>query len=54
VDVFSLRDNLIREYHQYVTGFIRVKEPRTKAFVERYFEQGRLWPEPLVQLNPAF
>ncbi|MBI4318579.1 MAG: hypothetical protein HY675_08820, partial [Chloroflexi bacterium] len=54
MDVFALRDRLIDEYHQYISGFIAVKEPRLRQFVDDYFTEGRLWPEPLVQLNPAF
>jgi len=54
MDVFALRDRLIDEYHQYISGFIAVREPRLRKFVDDYFSQGRLWPEPLVQLNPAF
>lgn len=54
MDVFALRDRLIREYEEYVRGFISIREPRTFAYVDDYFAAGRLWPEPLIQINPAF
>ena len=54
MDVFALRDGLIEQYRAYVQGFVKVREPRTQDFVDGYFSGGRLWPEPLVQLNPSF
>jgi ATP-dependent helicase YprA (DUF1998 family) len=54
MDVFKLRDRLIDEYQQYVSGFVAVKEADARQFVHQYFSSGRLWPEPLVQLNPSF
>jgi len=54
MDVFALRDGLIAQYRAYVQGFVKVREPRTHDFVDGYFSGGRLWPEPLVQLNPSF
>jgi ATP-dependent helicase YprA (DUF1998 family) len=54
VDVFALRERVIGDYKKYVRGFVAVKEPGVSAFVESYFNQEKLWPEPLVQLNPSF
>jgi len=45
---------VVDEYRQYVSGFVAVKERRAREFVQTYFSGDRLWPEPLVQLNPAF
>lgn len=54
MEVFALRERLVRKYRDYVSGFVAVKEPDARRFVDDYFDRGRLWPEPLVQLNPAF
>ncbi|MBI2942458.1 MAG: DEAD/DEAH box helicase [Chloroflexi bacterium] len=54
MDVFALRDRLIGEYQQYVRGFVSVREPDVRRFIDQYFAEGHLWPEPLVQINPAF
>lgn len=54
MDVFALRERVVDEYRRYVSGFVAVTDPRTRDFVEGYFSGDRLWPEPLVQLNPAF
>ena len=54
MDVFQLRDQVIRDYSAYVRSFLRIRDPLIKAHVEEELERGRLWPEPLVQLNPSF
>src|SRR5262249_47665307 len=54
MDVFRLRDQVIQEYHDYVRSFIQIKDARTARYVEEQLGQGRLWPDPLVQLNPSF
>lgn len=35
-------------------SFIKIADVRVRDKVERYFETGKLWPEPRIQLNPAF
>lgn len=54
MDVFSLRDEVIKDYGRYVTSFLETRDPRVEKFVDREFASGALWPEPLIQLNPAF
>lgn len=54
MDIFKLRQNLIDDYKSYVESFINIKDIRIKDHVQDNFEQGILWPEPLIQLNPSF
>jgi hypothetical protein len=54
LDVFDLRDRLIRDYAAYIESFVQIREPRVKEHVRAALEQGVLWPEPLIQLNPTF
>lgn len=54
MDVFALRDALIRDYADYVRSFIEIRDPRIREQVDRELEAGRLWPDPLIQLNPGF
>jgi superfamily II DNA/RNA helicase len=54
VDVFDVRERVVGQYAEYVRGFLSIREPSTRAFVDDYLRAGRLWPEPLVQLNPSF
>lgn len=54
MDVFQLRDKVVADYATYVQSFLRIGDPGIKRFVEKQLAEGRLWPEPLVQLNPSF
>jgi len=54
MDVFDLRNRLIAEYAQYVRSFITIRDERIAAEVNGQLDRGALWPEPLIQLNPAF
>src|SRR5665647_1556811 len=54
MDVFGLRERVVGAYSRYVSSFLAIKDPQIRAFVEGFLAEGRLWPEPLVQLNPAF
>src|ERR1700679_1084134 len=54
MDVFDLRRRLISDYSGYIRSFIRVREERISKRVDEEIDGGLLWPEPLIQLNPAF
>lgn len=54
MDIFTFRDQLIEEYATYSGSFIQVRDRRLREFVDTQLRSGVLWPEPLVQLNPAF
>jgi len=54
MNVFNLRNKLIEDYSKYIGSFINIKDEAIKNHVEREFNQQKLWPDPLIQLNPAF
>ena len=54
MDVFNLRNCLVEEYGSYVGSFIRIKDSRTEGVVRASLDEGLLWPDPLIQLNPSF
>lgn len=54
MNVFSLRDQLVRDYSEYISSFIEIRDQRIKAFVDQQLASGLLWPEALIQINPAF
>ena len=53
-DAFETRDALVKDYMQYTKSFISIRDPKIKEFVERHLDEGGFWPQPLLQLNPAF
>ena len=54
MNVFNLRDQLVGNYSGYVKSFININDERIQAHVAQRLEEGMLWPEPLIQLNPSF
>jgi len=54
MDVFALRQRLVDDYATYIQSFINISDPRIADTVAQELEAGLLWPEPLIQLNPAF
>jgi hypothetical protein len=54
MNVFDLRSSLIQDYSSYISSFIRIRDPKIKAYVDQSIDQGLLWPDPLIQLNPTF
>lgn len=55
MSIFKLSQDLIGDYAGYVQSFLTIADPQIREFVEQELvERGRLWPEPLMQLNPAY
>jgi ATP-dependent helicase YprA (DUF1998 family) len=54
LNIFGLRERVIRDYSGYVRSFLEIRDARIDNHVEHALQDGYLWPEPLVQLNPAF
>ena len=54
MDVFALRDHLVEDYARYTRSFIKIADQRISGKVDAELDAGAFWPEPLLQLNPAF
>ncbi|MBI2567877.1 MAG: DEAD/DEAH box helicase, partial [Candidatus Schekmanbacteria bacterium] len=54
MDVFYLREQVIADYASFVQSFYAMRDERIGTLVRQELNSGLLWPEPLVQLNPAF
>lgn len=54
MNAFSLRDRIIQDYAAYVQSFLKIRDGSTRQFVHQKLAEGALWPEALVQLNPAY
>ena len=53
--IFRLHSEILADYRDFVASFIQVADERLREFVQRMLEEEeRLWPEPLVQLSPAY
>jgi len=54
MDVFELRGKLIDDFSEYAKSFMSIRDERIKSLVDDRLDEGLLWPDPKVQLNPAF
>ncbi len=54
MDAFRLHRKVLEDYHDYVTSFIHIRDERIREAVRAQIAGGKLWPEPLLQLNPAY
>ncbi len=54
MDVFALREKVVSDYKQYIESFVRIRDERIDGFVQEELKKGALWPEAILQLNPAY
>src|ERR1051326_1197509 len=54
MNVFELRNQLIADYDSYIRSFIRIRNKAIFEYVQQSLDEELLWPDPLIQLNPAF
>lgn len=54
MDVLSTHAKVVEDYAKYIQSFLNIADPEIHATVEARLSEGRLWPEPLLQFNPAF
>jgi hypothetical protein len=54
VDVFQFRNHIIRAYADYTTSFLNILDPDIRSHVHQELHHGKLWPDALIQLSPAY
>ncbi len=54
VNVFEVHREVIADYERYIRSFIRISDSEIERTVDQELSKGKLWPEPLLQFNPAF
>lgn len=54
MNVFQTHSRIVSDYEMYIRSFLRIADPKIRGIVEGELNQGRLWPEPLLQFNPSF
>jgi len=54
MDIFQIHSQIVADYKSYIRSFINIKDTAIREAVETELDRGRLWPEPLIQFNPAF
>ncbi|KAF3462129.1 DEAD/DEAH box helicase [Ralstonia pseudosolanacearum] len=54
MDVLGTHARVVEDYAKYIRSFLNIADPSIEKKVEEKLSEGRLWPEPLLQFNPAF
>lgn len=54
MDAFSVLNEVLGDYENFVKGFLEIKNDQIRDKVEKEIADGLLWPEPWLALNPAF
>jgi len=54
MNVFELRNQVVDEYRDYVESFVNILDERLDGFVHERLAAGELWPDAVLQLNPAY
>ncbi|WP_242343612.1 DEAD/DEAH box helicase [Anaeromyxobacter terrae] len=54
MDVFSLRDTVVREYEEFATSFTTIFADDLRNQIDAIYADKRYWPEPLIQINPNY
>ena len=53
--VFELHRRVLQDYQDFISAFVLARDPRIQAEIHRLLgDVQHLWPEPLVQLSPAY
>ena len=54
MNVFRMHSQIISDYASYIHSFLKISDPTIREVVEGELNQGKMWPEPLLQFNPSF
>ena len=54
MDAFKTHKSVVDSYSTYIKSFIDIKDQRIRELVEKELASGKLWPDPLIQFNPAY
>lgn len=53
-NIFDLHNEILDDYKLYIDSFINISDKAIEEKVQKEFNSGNLYPEPLVQFNPSF
>lgn len=54
MDVLALHKRAVDRYQSYIRSFIDIRDDDIRKEVTAQLDSGKLWPEPLIQFNPAY
>lgn len=54
MNIFEAHGDIVGDYREYIESFIHIADTRIADRVRAELGSGKLWPDPLIQFNPAF
>ncbi|TXK38190.1 DEAD/DEAH box helicase [Nonomuraea sp. C10] len=54
MDVFEVHEQLVKDYDEFTTSLVNVRDPRIASHLQQEREARVRWPYPWVSLNPSF
>jgi len=54
MNIFNLRDKTIADYEAFLKSFLKINDNKIREYVDKELSKGVLWPESILQLNPAY
>ena len=54
MNVFQTHADIVSDYATYIRSFLKIADLAIHKTVEQALDEGKLWPEPLLQFNPSF
>ena len=54
MNVFDTHRKIVEDYARYIRSFINISDKEISQKVEDSLSGGSLWPQPLLQFNPAY
>jgi hypothetical protein len=54
MNIFETHARIVSDYASYIRSFINIADPAISQTVDAALAEGKLWPEPLLQFNPAY
>lgn len=54
IDIFRIHKESIRNYGDYIRSFIDIRNEEISRQITRELDEGKLWPDGLIQFNPAY
>ena len=54
IDAIALHRRAVERYQGYIRSFIDIRDEDIRQGVISQLDSGKLWPEPLIQFNPAY
>jgi hypothetical protein len=54
MDIFAVHRHILDDYANYIRSFVSIADDTLRERVEKHLDDGHLWPEPLLTVNPSF